>query len=89
MHGGRKVEGIMIDRQIYRMLKWTVLDSCVVPSSTYGLETLAFSELPRKSTAKMEGLSIGASKKSRGGRTMQIKGQQQGERKKKVAYIYE
>ena len=32
-------------RKISRKLKGKVLDSCVVPASTYGLETLALSEL--------------------------------------------
>ena len=32
-------------RQISRKLKGKVLDSCVVPASTYGLETLTLSEL--------------------------------------------
>ena len=40
--GGR---GLMMDRKISRKLKGKVLDSCVVPASTYGLETLALSEL--------------------------------------------
>ena len=40
----RNVEGIMVDRKISRKLKG-VLYSCVVPASTYGLETLALSEL--------------------------------------------
>ena len=35
----------MADRKISRKLKGKVLDSCVVPASTYGLETLALSEL--------------------------------------------
>ena len=43
----RNVEGVMVDRQIYRKLKGKVLDSCVVPASTYGLETLALSELQK------------------------------------------
>ena len=41
----RNVEGVMMDRKISRKLKGKVLDSCVVPASTYGLETLALSEL--------------------------------------------
>ena len=41
----RNVEGVMMDRKISRKLKRKVLDSCVVPASTYGLETLALSEL--------------------------------------------
>ena len=41
----RNVEGVIMDRQISRKLKGKVLDSCVVPASTYGLETLALSEL--------------------------------------------
>ena len=43
----RNVEGVMVDRMISRKLKGKVLDSCVVPASTYGLETLALSELHR------------------------------------------
>ena len=39
------VEGVMVDRKFSRKLKGKVLDSCVVPASTYGLETLALSEL--------------------------------------------
>ena len=35
----------MVDRNISRKLKGKVLESCVVPASTYGLETLALSEL--------------------------------------------
>ena len=35
----------MVDRKISRKLKGNVLESCVVPASTYGLETLALSEL--------------------------------------------
>ena len=41
----RNVEGVLVDRNISRKLKGKVLDSCVVPASTYGLETLALSEL--------------------------------------------
>ena len=41
----RNVEGVMMDRKISRKLKGKVLDSCVMPASTYGLETLALSEL--------------------------------------------
>ena len=41
----RNVEGVMMDRKISRKLKGKVLDYCVVPASTYGLETLAMSEL--------------------------------------------
>ena len=41
----RNVEGVMVDRKISRKLKGEVLDSCVVPASAYGLETLALSEL--------------------------------------------
>ena len=41
----RNVEGVMGNRKISRKLKGKVLDSCVVPASTYGLETLALSEL--------------------------------------------
>ena len=35
----------MVDINISRKLKGKVLDSCVVPASTYGLERLALSEL--------------------------------------------
>ena len=41
----RNVEGVMVDRTISRKLKGKVLDSCAVPASTYGLETLALFEL--------------------------------------------
>ena len=41
----RTVEGVMVDRKISSKLKGMVLDSCVVPASTNGLETLALSEL--------------------------------------------
>ena len=37
--------GVMMDRKISRKLKGEVMDSCVVPVNTYGLETLALSEL--------------------------------------------
>ena len=40
----RNVEGVVMDRTISRKLKEEVLDSCMVPASTYGLETLALSE---------------------------------------------
>ena len=41
----RNVEWVNMDRKISRKLKGKVLDSCVVPANTYGLETLALSEL--------------------------------------------
>ena len=41
----RNVEGVMVDRKTSRKLKGKVLDSYVVPASTYGLDTLALSEL--------------------------------------------
>ena len=41
----RNVEGVMVDRNMSRKLKEKVLDSSVVPASTYDLETLALSEL--------------------------------------------
>ena len=41
----RNVEGVMVDRKISRKLKGKVLYSCVVPDSTYGLETLDLYEL--------------------------------------------
>ena len=44
-NGWRNVEGVMVDRKISRKLKGKVLDSCVVPASTYGFETLDLSEL--------------------------------------------
>ena len=37
-------EGVMMDRKISRKLKGKVLDSCVVPASTYGSETVALCE---------------------------------------------
>ena len=39
------IEGVMMDRQIYRKLKGKVIDYSVVPANTYGWETLALSEL--------------------------------------------
>ena len=44
MHG-EMLNGVLVDRKNSRKLKGKVLDSCVVPASTYGLETLALSEL--------------------------------------------
>ena len=41
----RHVEGVMMDRKISRKLKRKVLESCVVPASSYGLDMLALSEL--------------------------------------------
>ena len=41
----RNVEVVMMGRTISRKLKEKVLNSSVVPASTYGLETLALSEL--------------------------------------------
>ena len=41
----RNVEGVMMNSNISRTLKGKVLDSCVVPASTYGMETLAPTEL--------------------------------------------
>ena len=41
----RNVEGVMVDRNISRKLKGKVLDSRILPSSTYRLETLALFEL--------------------------------------------
>ena len=35
----------MVDRKIFRKLKWKVPDSCVVPASPYGVETLPLFEL--------------------------------------------
>ena len=40
----RNVEGVMVDREISRKMKGKFLDFCVVPASTYGLETLALSD---------------------------------------------
>ena len=34
----------MMDRKISRKLKGEVMHSCVVPASTYGMETIALSE---------------------------------------------
>ena len=45
MNAWRNVEALLVDRKISRKLKGKVLDSCVVPASTYSLETLALSEL--------------------------------------------
>ena len=39
----RNVEGVMVDRKISREPKGKILDSYVVPASTYGMETLALS----------------------------------------------
>ena len=39
------VQGVMVDRKISRKLKGEVLDSCVVPASTYGFETLDLPEM--------------------------------------------
>ena len=41
----RNVEGVMTNRNISRKLKKNGLDSYVVPASTYGLKTLALSEM--------------------------------------------
>ena len=41
----RNVEGVMVATKISRKLKGKVLDSGVVPASTYGLDTLAISDL--------------------------------------------
>ena len=40
----RNVQRVMMHRKITRKLKGKVMDSCIVPASTYGLETLALSE---------------------------------------------
>ena len=40
----RKVEGVMLDRQISKMLKGKVLGACVAPACLYGLETVALTE---------------------------------------------
>ena len=40
-----KRRGVMVDGKMSRKLTGKVLDLCVVPASTYGLETLALSEL--------------------------------------------
>ena len=48
----------MMDRKISRKLKGKVLDSCVVPASTYGLETLALSELHQHKLQVCENNSI-------------------------------
>ena len=39
------VEGAMMCRKSSRKLNGKLMDSCAVPASTYGLETLALSEL--------------------------------------------
>ena len=41
----RNIEEAMMDRKISRKLKGKVLDSYVVPASTYGLDTVPLSEL--------------------------------------------
>ena len=41
IHEETYIEGVMVDRNISRKRKGKVLDSCLVPASTYGLETLA------------------------------------------------
>ncbi len=41
----RHVKGVMVDRKVSRKLKAEFPDSCVVPASTCGLETLALSKL--------------------------------------------
>ena len=45
MEKRKEGRGLMMDRNISRKLKGKVLDSCVVPASTYGLDRLALSEL--------------------------------------------
>ena len=50
----RNVQGVMMDRKISRKLKGKVLDPCVVPASTYGLDTLALSKLQHKHTSMRE-----------------------------------
>ena len=40
----RKVEGVMLDRKISKMLKGKVLRACVTPACLYGLETVALTE---------------------------------------------
>ena len=44
----RKVEGVMTDMNISRKLKGNILDSCVVPASNDGPETVALSELQQQ-----------------------------------------
>ena len=34
----RKIEEVMMDRNITRNLKGKIMDSCIVPASKYGLE---------------------------------------------------
>ena len=48
----RNVEGVLVDRKFSRNLKGKVLDSCVVPASTYALETL-YSYIRTASTYKL------------------------------------
>ena len=43
--GANAWRNVEVDRKISRKLKGKVLDSCVVPASTYGFETLVLSEL--------------------------------------------
>ena len=74
----RNVEGVMMDRKISRKLKGKVLDSCVVPASTYGLETLALSELHQHKLQVCENNWIRRPEKGRGERKVERKGQQQG-----------
>ena len=41
----RNVQGVMVARKISRKLKGKVMDACVVPDSTYELDTLDLPEL--------------------------------------------
>ena len=40
----RKVEGVMVDRNISKKVKGKVLTTCVIPACIYGLETVALTE---------------------------------------------
>ena len=48
----------MMDGKISRELKGKVLDSCVVPASTYGLEKLALSELQQHNLQVLDGYPL-------------------------------
>ena len=44
----RKVEGVILDRQILKKLKGKVLRTCVTPACLYGLETVALTVQQQK-----------------------------------------
>ena len=60
-------QGVMVDRKISRKLKGKVLDSFVVPASTYGLKTLALSELHQHKLQVCENKKNSRSKEWRDG----------------------